>query len=232
MLILGTRRTRRAALALASLPFLVCQACQPGLLTTPAVSPVPPLVLGLPLYLMPEPTIFKLDDPSGRPLAITLEHEVRDALEAAGFKLAPTPEAANGVVARLVIQKVSALEQDVFIKGGEACGVRLEIPARRGRARERGAGGAVPRDELLLRHAPEGRRHHDGEQGWTRGGPRRRRRVAPHDDARASVFCERSARQTSARHPRTSRGRRFRCSQRANEPHPTAGNIPLSFPSP
>jgi hypothetical protein len=127
MLILGTRRTRRAALALASLPFLVCQACQPGLLTTPAVSPVPPLVLGLPLYLMPEPTIFKLDDPSGRPLAITLEHEVRDALEAAGFKLAPTPEAANGVVARLVIQKVSALEQDVFIKGGEACGVRLEI---------------------------------------------------------------------------------------------------------
>ena len=127
----GKRRTRSAALApvllLVGVACLACAACQPGALTTPAVSPVAPLVLGLPVYLMPEPTIFKLDDPSGRPLAITLEHEVRDALEAAGFKLAATPEAANGVVARLVIQRVSAIEQDVFIKGGEACGVKLEI---------------------------------------------------------------------------------------------------------
>ena len=101
--------------------------CQPGMSTTPAVVAVPPLVLGLPIYVTPEPNVRKVLDPVGRPLAVALVHGVRDALEEAGFKLAASADAAGGVVAIVVIQKVGAIHADLFIHGAEACGVRLEI---------------------------------------------------------------------------------------------------------
>ena len=70
---------------------------------------------------------MKVDDPDGRPLAVALEHAVRDVLEEAGFKLVPAPEAAAGIVATVVIQHVRTLPTDLFIHGAEACGVRLDI---------------------------------------------------------------------------------------------------------
>jgi hypothetical protein len=95
--------------------------------TTPAVAPVPPLVLGLPVYLAPEPTILKVEDAAGRPLAMALQHAVRDVLEEAGWKLVPSVDAAGGVIASLVIQHVGGIHADLFIHGAEACGVRLDI---------------------------------------------------------------------------------------------------------
>ena len=95
--------------------------------TTPAVAPAPPVALGLPIFLTAEPDILKVEDPVGRPLAIAVQHAVRDALEEAGFQLVATPEAANNVVATLVIQHVGAIHADLFIHGAEACGVRLDI---------------------------------------------------------------------------------------------------------
>ena len=103
---------------------------------------VPPLVLGLPIFLTPEPSILKVEDPAGRPLTVALEHDVRDALEEAGFKLVATKEAAAGVVATIVIQRVGAIGTDLFIHGGQACGVRLEIT--RGDARLASAEPEVP----------------------------------------------------------------------------------------
>lgn len=94
---------------------------------TPPVTPAPPLVVGLPIYVTPEPTILKVEDAAGRPLAVTLVHDVRDVLEEAGFKLAPSSEAAGGIVATIIIQKLSTIHADVFIHGAEACGVRLDI---------------------------------------------------------------------------------------------------------
>jgi hypothetical protein len=102
-------------------------ACQPGMGTTPPVSPVPSLVLGLPVFLAPTPTVLKLEDPAGRPLTMTLVHDVRDVMEEAGFKLVASPEAASGVVATVIIQRVSLLGTDLFIHGSEACGVRIDI---------------------------------------------------------------------------------------------------------
>jgi hypothetical protein len=102
-------------------------ACQAGMSTTPPVTPVPPLALGLPLFLTPEPQLFKVEDEAGRPVAIALQHGVRDALEEAGFKLAPSAEAAAGIVVTVVIQKALSIPTDLFIKGGQVCGVRLDI---------------------------------------------------------------------------------------------------------
>jgi hypothetical protein len=101
--------------------------CQAGVSSAGPVAPVPSLLLGLPVFLSPEPSIAKVEDPAGRPLAMALEHDVRDVLEEAGFKLAPTLEAANGVAATLVIQRVGAIHADLFIHGAEACGVRLDV---------------------------------------------------------------------------------------------------------
>ena len=105
----------------------VLAACQPGMSTTQVVSPASPLALGLPIFLNPTPTVLKLEDPSARPLTVTLDHDVRDVLEEAGFKLVASPDAASGIVATLVIQRVGAIAADLFIHGAEACGVRLDI---------------------------------------------------------------------------------------------------------
>jgi hypothetical protein len=106
---------------------LVVGGCQAGMSAAPPVAPVPPLVLGLPVFLTPEPSILKVEDPAGRPLAMALVHDVRDVLEEAGFKLAPTPEAASGIVATVVIQRIGAIHADLFIHGAQACGVRLDV---------------------------------------------------------------------------------------------------------
>ncbi len=95
--------------------------------TTPAVMPVPGRALGLPIYLAPEPTVVKVDDAEGRPIAMALQHSVRDVLEEAGFKLVTTADAAAGVTVRVVIQRVGIIHADLFIHGAEACGVRLDV---------------------------------------------------------------------------------------------------------
>jgi hypothetical protein len=110
-----------------SMVFVLATGCQAGVTAASPVAPVPSLLLGLSVFLAPEPSIAKVDDPAGRPLAMALEHDVRDVLEEAGFKLAPSPEAAGGVVATLSIQHVGAIHADLFIHGAEACGVRLDI---------------------------------------------------------------------------------------------------------
>jgi hypothetical protein len=112
----------RATLVLAGLV-----ACQPGAITTPAVSPVPQVALGLPVFLVPDPVIGSVDEPEGRPIAVTFEHAVRDAAEEAGMKLVATAGDSGGVVLRVVIQRVGAIHADLFIKGSEACGVRVEL---------------------------------------------------------------------------------------------------------
>jgi len=115
-----------AGLSLA-LPLAWASGCQPGMSTTPAVAPVPQRAFGLPLYLAPEPSVLSVDDPEGRPIALTLQHAVRDVLEEAGFKLVATPADAAGVTASVVIQRVGIIHADLFIHGGEACGVRLDV---------------------------------------------------------------------------------------------------------
>jgi hypothetical protein len=102
-------------------------ACQAGMSTTPSVTPLPANATGLSVFLAPEPTIVKLEDSDARPVAIALQHDIRDVLEEAGFKLAATPEAAGGVVVSLVIQRVGIIHADLFIHGSEACGVRLDV---------------------------------------------------------------------------------------------------------
>ncbi len=111
---------------------LAWAACQPGMSTTPAVTPAPPPLVGLTLFLTPEPQIGKLEIPEGRPIAVSLVHGVRDALEEAGFKLAPSADAASGMVITVSVQRISIIESDLFIKGGQACGVAIEM--RRGAA--------------------------------------------------------------------------------------------------
>jgi hypothetical protein len=133
---------RDAVAVASSFTFILLTSCQAGLTAAGPVTPVPSLLLGLPVFLTPEPSVGKVDDPAGRPLAMALEHDVRDVLEEAGFKLAPTPEAAAGVVATLVIQRVGAIHADLFIHGAEACGVRLDIT--RGDARLATAEPEVP----------------------------------------------------------------------------------------
>lgn len=95
--------------------------------TTPAVAPLPPLAVGLPVFLAPEPTIAQIEDPAARPVALTLQHHIRDTLEEAGFKLAPSPEASAGLVLSVAIGRVSAIHADLFIHGTEACGVRVDL---------------------------------------------------------------------------------------------------------
>jgi hypothetical protein len=100
--------------------------------TTPAVMPAPPSLVGLRLFLDPEPQIGKLEAPEGRPIAMSLVHGVRDALEEAGFKLAPSADAASGMVITVRVERIAIIESDLFIKGGQACGVVVEL--RRGPA--------------------------------------------------------------------------------------------------
>ena len=78
---LGTGLAATLALAAAS-------GCQPGISTTPAIAPLPPLALGLQVFLAPEPTIAQVEDPAARPLADRLHRDIRDTLEEAGFRLA------------------------------------------------------------------------------------------------------------------------------------------------
>jgi hypothetical protein len=135
-------RMERALVFASASAFMLATGCQAGMTTAPPVTPVPSLLLGLPVYLAPEPSIRKLEDPVGRPLAMALEHDVRDVLEEAGFKLAPSPEAAAGVVATIVIQRAGAIHTDLFIHGAQACGVQLDIS--RGDARLATAEPEVP----------------------------------------------------------------------------------------
>ena len=105
---------------------LTAWACQPGMSTTPAVAPVPRQAVGLAIYVPPEPVIAAVDDPDGRPIGMTLQHGLRDVFEEAGFKLAATPDVAALRVA-VAIQRVGLIHADLFIKGAEACGVRVDI---------------------------------------------------------------------------------------------------------
>ena len=115
-----------AASALLFSSGLLVASCQPGMSTTPPVAAAPGHALGLPVYLSPEPTVVKVEDPDGRPIAMTLEHNVRDVLEEAGFKLVTSPEAAGGLTLRLVLERVGLIHADLFIHGAQACGVRLD----------------------------------------------------------------------------------------------------------
>jgi len=118
---------RPRARSLLVLALATATACQAGFTTRPRVTAAPPLVTGLPVFLTPEPTIQAIEDAEARPLAIALQHDLRDILEEAGFKLAPSAEAASGVMVTLSIQKLSVIHADLFVHGAQACGVKLEI---------------------------------------------------------------------------------------------------------
>jgi hypothetical protein len=110
-----------------ALPFaLVLAACQPGALTTPAVAAIPPAAKGAPVFLPEEPTIERLDDPDARPLAMTLEHAVRDALQEAGWKVIGDQDA-SGLSLEVRIARASRIQADLFIKGAEVCGVNIVL---------------------------------------------------------------------------------------------------------
>jgi hypothetical protein len=117
----------RAAAGAAVLTIVCMTACQASLTTTPPITPVPPAAVGLALYFAPETTVAQVEDESARPLAIKLQHAVRDALEEAGFKLAATPEASGGLTVAIYISKLSNIHADLFIRGDEACGVHLNL---------------------------------------------------------------------------------------------------------
>jgi len=98
-----------------------------GLNPPQPVAPLPATATGLPILLAPGPTVGILDDVIGRPLTVALQHDVRDALEEAGFKLVDTEQASGGLVATLSVKRAGAIHADLFIHGAEACGVRLDI---------------------------------------------------------------------------------------------------------
>jgi hypothetical protein len=111
------------AVAIASLS--ACASLNPA----PPVVPLPATATGLPLFLAPGPTVGAFDDPIGRPLTVALQHDVRDILEEAGFKLVDSLAAAAGLTATVSVKHGGALPGDLFLRGATACGVRLEIKA-------------------------------------------------------------------------------------------------------
>ncbi len=110
------------------LPWLACQAAT----AAPAVAPAPPVALGLLVFVEGDASIATVEDAEARPFATEIADRVRAAIHAAGLTLAPTREAASGLVLRVKIEKLSTIHADAFIHGNEACGVVLEV--RRGDA--------------------------------------------------------------------------------------------------
>jgi hypothetical protein len=108
-------------------PVLVLLLACGGMNPPPPVAPLPATVTGLPIFLAPGPTVATLDDPVARPLTVALQHDIRDVLEEAGFKLVDSEALAGGFVATLSVQRAGRIRADMFIHGAEACGVRLDI---------------------------------------------------------------------------------------------------------